>query len=436
MAFDPSRIPDDSCVEGHLDGDPVYEVLVAIHAQKATGRLTVEDGAGANHMYFMQGRPVGVTLAEYLHPLGQLLLELGRVNGQTFVRAQRLIAEGNRLAGQVFKELGVLSDDSLRDVLAVQARKKAEHFCRLGSRRFVFCRGLSYLVGFTSTPLDLHVVIYLAVRAQLGPDARAAWIDGARELQVRIQNAPGDETGLPAPLSAFAFGVAEERFLQRIVGGWEKVAELCDTGTLPADEAAVLLRFLEVIGRLDKRQPPSVPAMVSALVKQPRALAGLAVPESLDDVFSSSGPPRATPAPVSGPNRRSLPQMPPLAPAGPLGPPAARPDSVFSGPDERTDPRRKSIHDEMTLPVGEAAPEDAPSAKPLFKSMLFPEPLQQAPPPPSVIVSAELPVPVVKKKKVKRAEPLPSEGSGVLVSETRREKTSIAPMPTIVIEDE
>lgn len=439
MAFDPSRIPDDSCVEGHLDGDPVYEVLVAIRAHKATGRLTVDDGSGPNHMYFMQGKPVGVALAEYVHPLGQLLLELGRVNGQTFVRAQRLIAEGNRLAGQVFKELGVLDDDALRDVLAIQARKKAEHFCRLGSRPFVFCRGLAYLVGFTSTPLDIHVVIYLAVRAQLGTDARAAWIDGARELQVRIQNAPGDETGLPAPLTAFGFGIAEERFLQRIVGGWEKVAELCDTGTLPADEAAVLLRFLDVIGRLDKRQPPAVPAIVSALIKQPREVTGLAVPESLDDVFSSSEPlqpaplppplpgarPAAAPAPVSGPNRRAL------------GAPPARPaDSVFSGPDERTDPRRKSIHDEMTLPVGDVAPEALPQPaardKPRFKSVLFPEPEQNAPPPPSADDAA----PVVKKKKVKRAEPLPSEGSGVLVSETKREKTNIAPMPTIVIEDE
>src|SRR5688572_3693412 len=120
MAFDPARIAEDSCVEGHLDGDPVYDVLLAVHTAKVSGRLTVEDAAGPNHMYFMQGRPIGVLLAEYVHPLGQLLLELGRVTGQTFVRAQRRIAEGGRLAGQVFKELGVLDDDSLREVLTIQ----------------------------------------------------------------------------------------------------------------------------------------------------------------------------------------------------------------------------------------------------------------------------------------------------------------------------
>ena len=424
MAFDPSRILDDSCVAGHLDGDPVYEVLLAIHAHKATGRLTVEDGAGANHIFFMQGKPVSVGLAEYVHPLGQLLLELGRVNGQTFVRAQRMIAEGNRLAGQVFKALGVVNDDDLHGVLAIQARKKAEYFCRLGSRPFVFCRGLTYLVGFVSTPLDIYVVIYLAVRAQLGTDARAAWIAGARDLQVRIQNAPGDDIGLPAPLAAFGFGVAEERFLQRIVGGWEKVAELCDTGTLPADEAGVLLRFLEVIGRLDKRAPPVVPALVPPTSKRPRALG---VPERLDDVFSSFDP---------------LPEL--ALPA--VAAPPVRPAVAFSGPNDRTDPRRLTIHDERTQPLGEAAhvsseqvtstPASASSKdKPLFRSVLFPEPQQHAPRPPS-LPSDDLPAPVVKKKKVKRSEPLPSEGSGVRVSETRREKTNITPMPTIVIEDE
>jgi hypothetical protein len=432
--FEPARIPEDSSVEGHLDGDPVYEVLLAVHGARATGRLTVEDASGPNHLFFMEGRPVGVALSEFVHPLGQLLLELGRINGQTFVKAQRKIAEGNRLAGQVFKELGVLDEDTLADVLAIQARKKAEHFCRLGSRPFSFSKGRVYLNGFTSTPLDIFVVIYLAVKSQLGPDARAHWIEEARDLQVRIQNAPGDATGLPAPLHDFGFGVAEERFLQRIVGGWEKVAELCDTGTLPPDEAALLLRYLEIIGRLDKRAAPSVPAGISALIQQPKELAQLAVPEGLDDVFSSSGPMQA----AKGPSPST--QPPPLPPriAASAAPPSA-PDSVFAGPEERTDPkRRSSIYDENTQPIGDAALEQPPPIpdRPRFRSVLFPEPEQNAPPPPSMIVSEDLPAPVVRKKKVKRTEPLPTESSGVKVSETRKEKTNVTPMPSIVIDEE
>ena len=61
---------------------------------------------------------------------------------------------------------------------------------------------------------------------------------------------------------------------------------------------------------------------------------------------------------------------------------------------------------------------------------MFPE--QNAPPPPG----QDAPAPVVKKKKVKRTEPLPSDTSGLRVSETRKEKTNVGPMPSIVIEDE
>ncbi len=72
--FDPALIADDACVDGHLDNDPIYGVLLALGQKLVTGRLTIDDAAGENHMYFMQGRPVGVHLAEHCHPLGQLLL--------------------------------------------------------------------------------------------------------------------------------------------------------------------------------------------------------------------------------------------------------------------------------------------------------------------------------------------------------------------------
>lgn len=417
MAFEPSKIPDDQCVQGHLDADPIYDVLLRVHQAKVSGRLTTEDANGSNHLYFMQGRPVGVQLAEYAHPLGQLLLELGRINGQTFVRAQRYIAEGNRLAGQVFKELGVLDEDALKEILVVQARKKVEHFCRLGSRAFTFCRGMTWLTGFNSTPLDLYAVVYLAVRAQLGPDARAAWIEHARDDQVRVVNAPGDDHGLPAPLLTYGFGAAEERFLQRIVGGWEKVSDLTENGTLPAEEAAVLLRYLELVGRLDRRAPTAVPAHVSALIPQPAGLARLAVPEGFDDVFSSSEADAAA-LPRGGAARAA---------------PVPNLDSVFAGPAEATDPgRAASIHDQATVPFGEVPPEAPPRAsRPAFKSVLAEEQ-----PPPSIVVSDELPAPVVKKKKVRRTEPLPSEGAGTMVSETRKERTAITPMPTIVIDED
>ena len=443
--FDPATISEDACVDGHLDADPVYAVLLSLGARVVTGRLTIADAAGDNHMYFMQGRPVGVHLAEHFHPLGQLLLELGRMTGAVFVRAQRLIAEGNRLPGQVYKELGILDDQSLKEVLAIQARRKAEHFCRLGSRPFRFCRGLTYLTGFTSTPLDPHAVIFLAVRQQMGEQAREMWLEGARGEQVKLVPPGGpfggdntDNLGLPAPLANFGFGPPEERFLQRVLNGWENVVEIAETGTLPRDEMAVLLRYLEVIGRLQRRPIPAplpripTPTPMDAVrpVRPVVAVPGgqRAAPPPLPSSLLATAPPLSR-----HPDIEALQRAPLVEPTS---------DDVFSRasssspvpagfatPDALTDPRRPATRKEDLM-----NPRPADDAV-VFASALN-EPTPQTMPSPSVVVSEDLPPPVVKKKKVKRLEPLPSEASGVLVSETRREKTMIMELPSIVIDED
>jgi hypothetical protein len=463
--FDPATIADEACAEGHLDADPIYGVLLSLGQKQITGRLTVADAAGDNHMYFMQGRPVGVHLAEHFHPLGQLLLELGRCSGATFVRAQRLIAEGNRLPGQVYKELNVLDDAGLKEVLAIQARRKAEHFCRLGSRAFTFCRGLTFLTGFTSTPLDPHAVIFLAVRQQMGEQSRENWLEAARDLQVRLvppggipaEGAVVEHLGLPAPPVNFGFGAPEERFLQRLLMGFESVVDLAETGTLPRDEMAVLLRYLEVIGRLQRRPippkraptpapvpalhdptPVEAPAIVHAPTTPPAPPPAAAPPRSPVSAHAVTSPRQISAITAPSPELEALKHIPlaeptsedvfsrPTMPLASAVAPPVRP-AVPASPTALTDPRRPApSRDALASPTPPTAAEEP--------AMVFASALEATPPPPSTPI--EDPVPVVKKKKVKRSEPLPSEGSGLLVSETRREKTMVTELPSIVIEDD
>jgi hypothetical protein len=102
----------------------------------------------------------------------------------------------------------------------------------------------------------------------------------------------------------------------------------------------------------------------------------------------------------------------------------AVPRTPVASPTALTDPRRPAVtRDEAAAAQGEGG-------------MVFASASVDAPATPSVVVADDMPAPVVKKKKVKRLEPLPSEGSGLLVSETRREKTMITELPSIVIEDE
>lgn len=444
MAFDPSRIDDDQCGEGHLDEVPIYDVLMAVQRSQATGRLTIQEAAGENHMYFMRGQPVGVELAEMLHPLGQLLLELGRINGAAYVKAQRLISEAQRLPGQVFKELGVLDESSLKEVLSIQARKKAEHFCRFGGRPFTFCRGLSFLSGFNSTPLDIHAVIFLAVRQQMGPESREAWLDAARHQEVSAEGF--GEMPLPAPPAVYNFGPPEERFLVRLAAGFESLERLAETGTLPRDEMAVLLRYLQLLGRLQMRPAPKAPATVDNA-----ALAS----STEEDVFSTARPPRVQ-AERTDPSRdagdiHDIPtELPPVAkPAPPEAPPRRAVPEPLPAPLPAVEPL-PAAPSRAPAPVETApSPPPRPAAKAAPKrveSLLQTEPPRPAAPSPAPLPTERGGVtfpsektleeePKKKKKRTRRSEPEPSRGS-VAVSVPKKEKTTLSPLPSIVIEDE
>ena len=73
--FDPNDISDMDVMSVHMDNFPLYKALQQVEKTKATGRMTIEEHDGENHMYFMQGKPVGVQTSRYLAPLGQLMLE-------------------------------------------------------------------------------------------------------------------------------------------------------------------------------------------------------------------------------------------------------------------------------------------------------------------------------------------------------------------------
>ena len=316
MGLDPQHMADEASYEGHLSGEPMARVLATLVEQRATGRLTVQESAGASHMFFMQGRPVGVVLAQVTHPLGQLLLELGKIDSAQFVRAQRDIGDGERLPGQVFIEIGAITDVELKEILGIQARRKAQQFAALRAAPFTFSQGLGFLVGFKSSPSEGAPLVYHALAAELDPDGRRAWLKEAWHRQVR---APAVKLG--GSPEAFGFGRAEERFLQRLAE-WQTVEELDQFGTLPSEDVAVLLRFLELQGQLEMA-PPGVNM-------KPKPAPAAPLPAVVVDLGPEPAPPPRRPAPGNAPpasasavtRERELP-----APRA-QPPPAARPSVV------------------------------------------------------------------------------------------------------------
>jgi hypothetical protein len=204
-------------------------------------------------MYFMQGMPVGVQTSKYLAPLGQLLLERNLCDATTFISAQRRIRDGGGLLpGQVFMGMGVINEDQLKEILAIQSTRKAQHFCKLGGRSFSFSKGLTFLTGFQPTPMHMHMLVFLAVSQQLTKKVRERFLELLSGKEVRLK-ASADAL-LPAPLEVYGFGPAEKRFLTRLSQQFQPIWELLETGALLRDSTATLLRYLQVEGLLDVRK--------------------------------------------------------------------------------------------------------------------------------------------------------------------------------------
>ena len=148
--------------------------------------------------------------------------------------------------------MGVINEDQLKEILAIQSTRKAQHFCKLGSRSFTFSKGLTFLTGFQPTPMDMHMLVFLAVSQQLTKKVRERFLELLNGKDVRLKDC-GDGL-LPAPLEVYGFGPAEKRFLSRLNQQFQPIWELLESGALLRDDTATLLRYLQVEGLLEVRK--------------------------------------------------------------------------------------------------------------------------------------------------------------------------------------
>ena len=399
MAFDPTEIDEDHLVDGHLNDTPIHRVLMAVQANQTTGRLTIPTPHGENHMFFMRGQPVGVTLSEIRHPLGQMLLELGHINGAQFVRAQRMVAEAGRLPGQVYKELKAIDEDTLKEVFHLQARKKLEYFCRFRDQSFNFGRGLTFLSGFHSAPLHMDAVVFVALREYTSDEDLEKWLSEHAAKAVHT-NADAD-TVLPAPLDTYGFGAAEKRFLTRLASGFEAVEHLAETGTLPRLEMAILLLYLDLLGKLQIREADSA-SLLDALgsstdedvftssrsQREREAQARVEADETEKKPAQQAQPP-APPEPTAAPEKQApaAPKIPPArapAPAGKRPPVASPANGAAKHVAGVQKPKRKGRR-EVAEPSHGSSATSIPRAEKQFGDAL-----------PSILLSAELQADVIK----------------------------------------
>lgn len=231
---------------------PVYEVLARLYDDKGTGKLSLlnSQSTRAFSLFFRQGLPVGVSLDEICAPLGQLLLEMGRVSAKDYVEVQRVIEFNDRLPGQAYIDHGILDSQGLKEVLAVQAMRKAQRFIELSTDDFEFTAGLAALTGFSAAMLNDNRLLVLALEKHFDSAAREDFLLSKQAAQISI--------AAEANWSAenLGYGHAEDRFIKQLKH-WQTIEELDKFGTLTRLQMGLLLKFAELRGHLKLRPIPT-----------------------------------------------------------------------------------------------------------------------------------------------------------------------------------
>ena len=249
--FAPHKMTDMQSGEWSFNELPIYVVLAEISETKPTGQLRLLDLPGRWSLFFRQGLPVGVALDEICAPLGHLLLELGRVNAHDFVAVQRRIESSERLPGQAYIEQGVLDAEGLKEVLAIQAMRKAQRFIERSTGTFEFTAGLAALSGFSAAMLNGQRLLLLALQQHFNELAREDFLQAHQNTQIRavgVQNWEKEDVG---------YGHPELRFLT-MLAEWQQIDDLDKFGTLTRSQMGLLLKFLSLRGCLQVRPVPEV----------------------------------------------------------------------------------------------------------------------------------------------------------------------------------
>jgi len=256
--FDPKSLLDDQTGRWSFEETPAYAVFAALVDGRVTGVVTTRPDANANRLFFREGQPVGVQLAEVYAPLGQLLLELGHIDAATFVKAQALIASEQRLPGQVFVELEAIDAATLQQVIDIQAKRQVRRFIEECRGSFNFARGAAFLTGFSTTTIGPDLLIWLSLERGFVGEMVERYLASLVGKHVKLG------AGLSDLVAELGFGPPEERFLARL-GEWHSVDELDKFGTLPRPQIALLLKFLDMRQRLQLRPAPEAIAAITGM---------------------------------------------------------------------------------------------------------------------------------------------------------------------------
>jgi hypothetical protein len=212
---------------------PPLHLLVFAFQHQITGTVTIDTESGQRHqIYFHEGAPAKVLLADNILKLDSILLRMGTVSNEALIEAARVAYEEGKLLGRMLVARGLITEDTLAAGLRWQVQEKVSHLMKVSDRTlYTVQRGQNHLAsygGVDITAIDPLVMIMVAARL---PECSTVLDRNANELRGLLLGVPEG-----ASLDRLFPTEEEQRVVDLLLAQPHSVDSLIDAG---ADEKAV-----------------------------------------------------------------------------------------------------------------------------------------------------------------------------------------------------
>lgn len=302
---------------GNLEATPLSQLLVYALDKRLTGSFIFQTpDRQKTALYCAGGAPAKAKTGQPVIHLGRLLLELGKIDEDTYNKTLTRVATERKLHGQLLIEVGAIDQETLDAALAEQLLRQVVWMFSLGPKTaYAYYNGKDFLDRWGGGPVQAEplAMLWRGIRRYENVprvDAALARL-GQRVLKLH-QN---------AQLVRFGFGDAERPVLDVIRAKPQPMTELLDAGISDVVETKRLLYALMITRHLDIG---AAPLGIGGASAAPPARA------------AAASPPPAVAAPP--PPARGAPPPPPRAPETPpppsvrQAPPVVTPSAAKNAP--------------------------------------------------------------------------------------------------------
>jgi len=384
---------------GSLKERPVARLLQQLFRKQVTGCLRIVDETGdQSDMYLRAGMPVHVQRPVDIDRLDRVLVEHGLVTERAVELATPMVVSGMRL-GEALERMGVLTQETLANVLKTQMRRKLTRlFCVADGSFAIFLEAHAYGEG------NDHAIMRVDPRTLYFPAIRTTY-DLPRVTR-ELSRLWGQEFRLAAVSPTFITAMeiaADDPVVAALRKGWLTLEKIDSVTARPLEVRTALLSlyYADLLERqkLVAAQAEGEPSAAKALYA------------SSDSLIATLGDPNtAEPAPCS-------------APATLAGPVADRPPAV---------PRSSPAPDAAAKPVATTRPSPSPDLAAAPVATTRPSPLPDAGAAP-VAAAKPSPSPDAGAAPVAAAKPSPSPAAAAPVAAAKPSPSpaAAAPLPAV-----